>query len=292
LHVAVVGQQVQGPGELHGGGLVAGDEEGDELIAELLVGEGRAIVVAGGEQAPEQVAPTLPRRPAPADQVEEDRVQGGALAGQGAAARQGHPQRQESGEAVGLLPGGLDHPIDVGAEVAHRAVQGGVEQRAHDDVEGEAHQAGPQVDDALGQRLGEGAGAVGHHAGEGRHLAGAEDRRDQAAVALPGLPLRGEQPLAEDLAEAPGDAILAQVVFAAHHRLFDQRRLAHEGELEGAEADGHDGAKVAELVDEAEGIAGEGEGVPHQRQDGQRGQAGECGGHGEDLGGGGGLGRT
>jgi MATE family multidrug resistance protein len=82
LHVAVVGQQVQGPGELDGGGLVAGDEEGDQLIAELLVGEGRAIVVAGGEQAPEQVAPTLPRRPASADQVEEDRVQGGALAGQ------------------------------------------------------------------------------------------------------------------------------------------------------------------------------------------------------------------
>ncbi len=54
LHAGVLGEQVQGPGEARGDRLVAGDDEGDELVADLAVGE-PALGVGRAEQERQHV---------------------------------------------------------------------------------------------------------------------------------------------------------------------------------------------------------------------------------------------
>lgn len=49
-HVGMLAQPVKRPREPRGRGLVARDQHGDELIADLLVGHGAAVFVRGFEQ--------------------------------------------------------------------------------------------------------------------------------------------------------------------------------------------------------------------------------------------------
>ena len=60
LDLGVLRQQVPGPGQGVGRGLVAGHEEGHRLVAELAVGHPPAVVlVLGVQEHREQVAPVL-----------------------------------------------------------------------------------------------------------------------------------------------------------------------------------------------------------------------------------------
>src|SRR5258708_26497090 len=55
FYLRILGQQIPGPGEVQGGGLVSGEEQRDHLIAKLLVANGIAVIFAGRQQQSVQV---------------------------------------------------------------------------------------------------------------------------------------------------------------------------------------------------------------------------------------------
>ena len=50
VHIGMVQHEIECPRQRRGRGLVAGDQERDQLVAQLVVGQRPAVVVAGVEQ--------------------------------------------------------------------------------------------------------------------------------------------------------------------------------------------------------------------------------------------------
>ena len=202
----VLGQQVEGPGQQHCGGLVAGHEDGDHLVAQLLVGHSLAcFLVAGLHQHSQQVILVFVVTAPLVDDAQHDVVHR-AHGGQGAPVAQGRP-------AQGGVEGHLETKADVGQQHAdslahgvHVGIQPGAEHGLADDGHGQAGQLFGDVERLAGvlslfplrqhiQR------AAGHDLAEAGDAAAVERRLHQPALAQPQVALAGEQAIAGQLAD-------------------------------------------------------------------------------------------
>ncbi len=154
--VGVAGELVEHEGDGRGGGVVAGEQEGHDLVADLQVGEGGfAVLVGGVDQQREDVLAALAGGAAAGDLGVDQAVEGAGgflLAIPGCEGPAEHAQGVVAGvEGEGLLEegGGVDGACcgAVGVEA---------EERAHGDAQGEAAGPGVEVDG--------GAGDEGHRA--------------------------------------------------------------------------------------------------------------------------------
>ncbi len=148
--VGVAGELVEHEGDGRGGGVVAGEEQGHDLVADLQVGErGLAVLVGGVDQQREDVLAALAGG-APAGDLGVDQAVEGAggflLAIPGREGSAEHAQGVVAGvEGEGLLEqgGGVDRAR--GGAVGVEA-----EERAHGDAQGEAAGPGVEVDGGAG----------------------------------------------------------------------------------------------------------------------------------------------
>lgn len=99
------GEQVQGPRQRRGGGLVTGGPEGDGLVAHLLGRQRPALLVAGREEPAEQVVAlvrVVGRAQPLLDEPVHLGVHGGHRGQQGPPGRGAHPGGQEQADAAQL----------------------------------------------------------------------------------------------------------------------------------------------------------------------------------------------
>ena len=284
----VGGEVVEGPGERVGGGLVAGEQHGEHLVAELLVAHALPLLVAGGHEEAEEVVVLHGVGAAAGDDVVHERVERAA----GLAVAEGGGEGEVLPERVG----------DGGEETAEEAGERGADGVGlAADVEREERLAGD-----LEGELVHGLGHVHHLAALGRTLPGRRDglrgslhRVREAAeppmlegglgdspLALPERALGGEQAVAEELPEHLVAARALGVEGQAFHQNAVHRlRLVHHGDHAGAHPHAHHIADRAALLEEGEGIIAETEEVAEQVAAGEhRGQ-----GRGAKEGGGGGV---
>ena len=239
FHVRMLRQEV--PGEGHGDGrrLVAGLEDGDELVADLLRRQARAAFgVLGADQAGKQV---------------------GGRAGQVRFPLGNHPVDcpVHAGEVVMQRLGlGLHaHGADQGQQVDDGEIQGvareaqrcagqrrqfrrvGREHGVADDLQRDRLHLLSHVDLRVvqsGPAVGEVRGGLGHGRGIGRHGRGGEGRRHDPAVLLPLFGPGAQQTLAEHRREDTAGHLLPRIV----GDVFEQdaadriRMVNHDGRAE------------------------------------------------------------
>ncbi len=178
--IRVAEQALEGPGELGRGGLVAGDEQGHQLVAKLDVRHRRAIFVAGEEQHREDVVAVAGIRAAFVDQALDLLV--GLLAHREEVADRGEQaaeplQRRDQADRAHRE---LGHLADQDPQPLESLAAIEAEDRAQDHLEGELLHVGMERDRAAGRpALDLGSGDVGHEAAQRLHLLAVEGRQHQ-----------------------------------------------------------------------------------------------------------------
>jgi hypothetical protein len=161
--VGVLAEEVPGPGEGVGYGLVAGEKDGEDFVADLLVGHagvlagGVGLLVAAAEEHGEEIATVGFAAFCGFAMLVDEAVDGGVEAALGAAklhdagdgeVEEGFDFREGDDEVVDAHDG-VDFVVDaadVGGDL-------GVEEGAGDDFEGELHAGGGDVDGLTGLPL-------------------------------------------------------------------------------------------------------------------------------------------
>jgi hypothetical protein len=278
--VGVRGEQAECPRERAGGGLVAGEEEGDDVVADFLFGESGAVFVAGFEQETEQVGAVGGGPAAFVEHGADHVVYGGDGALETAVGGRGQPDGKRDG-ALGAVEEFFEEDGECLLDVGGAGAEFGAEETAADDGEGEAAHLGGEIEWLRGvggsgvARGGFFAGAQ-HDLGEGHDAAVVENRLGESAVAAPGVAFGGEQAFACNEADVAGTAGVADVAIGAvlEHG-GDERGIADEVVKKRAEAEAGDGALVAGGGGEkTQWVAFEGEGVSEERDGRGRGCAG------------------
>jgi len=248
LDFGMPGHLPERKGEGVGGGLVAGEEDGEGFVADLAVRHG-AGVVHGFEQHAEQIVAEHPRLAAAANDAEDEfvkRGEGAAHAGHGAdgkAFEQTGAGQEREGQIVVEDLHGVDKSLDAGVDV-------GAEQTAAGDAEGEAHHLGVHLEERAFGRP-----ASSHLAGEPHDLGAVtgdarpvKRRLSQSALTQMEGFFAGEEAVAEDTAGAAQDYSAKMVGGVAHQEIGDEIRVV---ELELAKAVG---CEEADEIAEADGV--------------------------------------
>ncbi|GJE42555.1 hypothetical protein AEGHOMDF_1727 [Methylobacterium soli] len=275
-------QEIAGPEECHRGGLVARQDHGGDLIAQVCLREAftRLRIARGGEEieeVPRGARPRLrgllggargddsveKRSPFPAEARPRE------IEGRGQAQGQEHVEEMRSREALAVLR----HEIAQGRPVAchpHR------EHGAPGNLQGEAVQSREQVDGTAGgglREIGEGrldrGGDVGH---EFLHGLRGEGRGERPALAAPHLPLADQQPVAQNRAQDPDRGRGAGVIgLVVDEDVADRVRIAEGEGVPPEDAPRHDRVRVgapgpaADAVGAQSREVGEGWRVPVRR---------------------------
>ncbi len=265
----VLAEEVEGPGQRIAGGLVTGEKEGHQVVADLDVAElGAGLGVFGVEEALQQILLALAAFAAAGrDHPRDEGVEGGDRALLPPARDVQPAGDRELGPDHAVLEGphGVADGVDIGARVV-------AEERPGDDAQGQLHHRVGEIE-ALpfspGLRLAD--GLIDHHLGVFGHPLGRERRLDDAPVLSPELTVGGEQTgLAEHLTElAEGAVGLAELL-----RLGDQHRpdvLGLAEDIEARLAGGRHEVRVAvgveAVTDEAEGVEVEVQPVANAAED-------------------------
>lgn len=259
--LGVLREQVPGPGEGVGGGLVTGEEDGERLVADLRIDECGAVLVARGDEHGEQVAGVGPGGAVLGDEAVDDLVEAGAGAAEVADAPDGNGEGKvehglqpgEGDEEVVDLHDGVDLVVDAADVVGDL----GVEEGAGDDLEREGHHGGGDVDDVAGSPC----GGVRLRAGDdlvgvGGDALAVEGRGDDAAVAHVDGVVGGDEPFAEEDLHAADGALLHEGRGLRDEDLLDEGGVVDEDDGRAHEAVVGDGAVGAmQVLEEADGLA-------------------------------------
>ncbi len=245
----MLAEQIPGPGEGNGGGLVPGQQEGQDFVAQLAVGHAAAIFVAGRHEHGEQVARVLSAGPALKNDAVHDFVE---LAHR--------PLDPDHGRHRDVAHDGRQNHAAAGS-VAHQNVQRSrhpfrvcfhfdSEKDLGDDAHGELHHflmdvAGFALLPAGQHFFGEG----GHRIAVRRHALAMEGGLAQAALPQPSRAFVGQQALAQEPAAVLDDFVLGEIL-----RLRDQDLLDEAGMIE--EINIHPGRTVVKDVAKFAGPAG------------------------------------
>ena len=239
-HVGVAGEEVEGPRQRRPGRLVAGDEEGDHLVADLAVGHRLAGLVPHREQGREHVVPLAAAPPALVDQPVDHLVELRDRAQEADVARERHPPGERHGREhppVEDRKGGGDRLVDRLRVTGHL----GAEEGLHRDLDQQAHHLALEVERlALGDLAlpplehGRDRGVDGlHHA----HQAGdVKARLQEPPLQAPLLPLAQEQPVAAERLEELEVGAPNVIPVVGLPDALDVVRMGDEVELLGAEA--------------------------------------------------------
>jgi hypothetical protein len=226
-------QGVDGPGDGDGGGLVAGDDEEEELLADLLITHRSALFVAGVDEQAEHVVArrVLARFGDPPIKGGEELAaaprEGGVRADAAELAAQGREKDDEWRDAI-------DEAVEALGELGHGRRIVDAEDGAEDDVEGDP--LGEVVDgDGLSFapcRGGSGA-AIEDGAAVGAHARALEGRGEESAeAAVRGAADEDERAAAEEelhVVDVRGEGVRISAV-----DLLDASRVAGDYERRGA----------------------------------------------------------
>jgi hypothetical protein len=146
-HLRVAHDPLEGPGQRGRGGLVPGDEQGDQLVAQLLVGHPPAVLVAGLHEERQDVRSALEvlLAPAPPDLLEEqvvDRRQVLVEAGPGSLQPDREPEREDDEDHERAL-GRIEHALESVPQAVEALALLEAEDGPNDHVEGYGLHAGP-----------------------------------------------------------------------------------------------------------------------------------------------------
>ena len=231
-------EQVEGPGQPGGGRLVAGEEEREQLIAHLGVGQALAVLILGEKQGREHILAFGQGGfgPPAGDLGKQDLVDGasaGLKAPRGAtvpadpAAGQKHQHEQPA------RPGErLDHRAQTRAQDLLGGAGPVAKDDAHDDPQGERLHA-LQKRERLAHRPGIDLGIrrVANLLGVGLHPLAVKGRQHQPPLAkMLGSVEEQHRTLAEDRAEQGVGLAGVELLTRALEDLFDQRRFEHHHE--------------------------------------------------------------
>ncbi len=152
LDVRVAGEEPEGEGEGVGGGLVAGEKDGEALVADLGVGHagfsagGGGFGVGGGEEHAEEVAAVYGVGATFADHAVDEGVELGAAAADAAHGGERRALEEggewEEGEGEKALEG-----VDCCGDLVNVFFEVGVEEGFADDAEGEEEHLVAKVED-------------------------------------------------------------------------------------------------------------------------------------------------
>ena len=176
-------EALEGPGELGGGGLVAGDEQRHQLVPQLLVGHRRAVLVAGEEHHREHVVAALG-----VATLVDQRLD--LLVGLGADPEEAADHRVQPAEALhrgdqaDRAHRELEHVGEQAAKRVEALAPLEPEDRPQDHLEGQRLHVGMERDRALGRPgLDLGLGDRGDDAAQRLHPLAVEGRQQQLPLA-------------------------------------------------------------------------------------------------------------
>ena len=237
----VLGQLVEEEGDRRRGRVVAGEHQGHHLVADLLVGEAGAVLVAGLEQQAHDVLARAVGVRAAAGDLAED--QGVELAPGGVHAR---PRRARPAEhlehVVGAPEGQRLLELVRGIHAVARLVRVEAEERAHRDAQREVARPGVDVDGLARPPVGQGElGLVDHRLHRGGDPLAVEGGEHDPAGAVVVLAVDGEQPVAEQRDQVAHAAVApAEVLGAGDGDVVVGLRADHEHDRAVEQADGED----------------------------------------------------
>lgn len=246
------------PGESAGGGFVAGKEESEGFIAELLIGHAGAVVVLSVKKHGEEVPCIFVGLAALLDDAIDDCVElaNGAI---GIAIHFGGEPLGSDHEAA-KVGGVFEEDVEGFADLRGVAFDVGAEERFANDLEGEAHHGVVEVDGLV--RLPgfeEVCGAGGHGGGIVGDARTVKCRLHHAALTEPEVALAGKEAIAENVSIGAKDAALDEFVRVVDDDVFNVVRVKQEEGADVEEAKTDDVAVVAkDALHEGKGIAADG----------------------------------
>ena len=233
-------EEVPGPGERDRRGLVAGEQQGDHLVAELPIGHRAALLVAPFEEHGEQVPPVARVSPVPIDESSHDPVEPPHAAHEADVPGKRDPigDQHRPYEAGGDL---LHDPRERLIHLAHLLLHVHVEERLGRDAQGEGHHLLMGVARLSIAPVARCALRVLHHrpgvVGEPVRVEGG---RGEASLAQPEVPLAREQAVAEEETDlVPEEAVLDEVARLFHQHLFDMLGTGDEQRGPPGEVEAH-----------------------------------------------------
>ena len=202
--LGVARELVEEEGHGRGRGVVAREQQRQHLVADLRVGEARALAVLGLDQEPEDVLAGLAGAPAAGDLAEDDPVEGAAHSAQ--AGERASRAADHLEEVLALIEG--EAALEGGRHVDPGPIRVQPEQRPHRDPH--RHVAGPvvEVDPIPRPPAAERAlRLLGHHARGGRDSLAMKDRNHDLARAVVVLAVGGQEAIADQRDQVPEAAV-------------------------------------------------------------------------------------
>ena len=199
---------------------MTGQHQGHDLVAQLPVGHALAgLLVAGGKEHRQQVAPVHPVSPALGDAIVHHPVQRAQGSGEAEVARGGQRARQRD-QRLHRLDGVPQDHRQRAADRLGRPLEVQAEQGPPQDGQGGAGHLRRDVDRLTGgglraQAVGQLAGDPGHDLAEGGKARLVEGGLGQAALPFPESTVLGDEPAAQGHPQRLEPAGLAPVVLAS-----------------------------------------------------------------------------
>ncbi len=200
----MAGELVEEEGDGRGGGVVAGEQQRQHLVADLLVGEAHALAVLRLHQQPEDVLACLPGASAAGDLAQDDvveRAPNPAQAGEGAS-RAAHDLE----EVLALVE--REAALERCRDVDPAPIRVQPEQCPHRDPHGHVPRPVVEVDPVAGPPAAKRAlGLVAHHGRRRCDPLAVKDRDHDLAGAVVVLAVGGQEPVTDQRDQVPETAV-------------------------------------------------------------------------------------
>jgi len=237
-------EEPPGPGEGAGGGLVAGKEESESFIAELLCGHAGAVFILCLEKHGEEVAGVLRGLAALLDDAVDDlrELTNGAVGLEVAARREPLGSHDETAKVGGVF----EEDGEGFANLRGVAFDIGVEESFADHLKGEAHHGVVEVERLTGlPGFEEARGACGHGRGVIGNAGAVKGGLHHAALTEPEIALAGEEAIAENVAVGTEDAALDEFARVIDKDVFDMIGVEEKERANVKEAEADDVTVIA-----------------------------------------------